>query len=102
MKITSRVSLPRPADKEDSRSGSEATDDKKIGGEEGKESIKKANEYLIDTIEESLAIADEGKTKRAAAEAELLKMEDELKSTLSAAKATKSGTGDTIGNSTGA
>ena len=64
------------------------------------ESIKKANEYLIDTIEESLAIADEGKAKRAAAESELLKMEEELKTTLSAAKATKTGTGDTIGTST--
>ncbi len=66
------------------------------------ESIKKANQYLIDTIEESLAIADEGKAKRADAEKELITMEDELKKTLSAAKAKSTGTGDTIGTSTGA
>ena len=35
------------------------------------ESIKKANQYLIDTIQESLAIADEGKARRATAEGEL-------------------------------
>jgi uncharacterized protein YaaN involved in tellurite resistance len=66
------------------------------------ESIKKANQYLIDTIEESLAIADEGKAKRADAEKELITMEDELKKTLSAAKAKSTGTGDNIGTSTGA
>ena len=64
------------------------------------ESIKKANQYLIDTIEESLAIADEGKAKRAEAEKELVTMEAELKSTLAAAKAKSTGTGDTIGTST--
>ncbi len=66
------------------------------------ESIKKANQYLIDTIEESLAIADEGKAKRADAEKELIIMEEELKNTLSAAKAKSTGTGDNIGTSTGA
>jgi uncharacterized protein YaaN involved in tellurite resistance len=66
------------------------------------ESIKKANQYLIDTIEESLAIADEGKARRADAEKELIHMEEELKTTLSAAKAKSTGTGDTVGNSTGA
>jgi len=50
------------------------------------ESIRKANEYLIDTIEESLAIADEGKARRAAAEEELVTLEDKLKETLAAAK----------------
>ena len=64
------------------------------------ESIKKANQYLIDTIEESLAIADEGKAKRAAAEKELIHMEEELKSTLAAAKAKGTGSGDNIGTST--
>ncbi|GGA13378.1 toxic anion resistance protein [Neptunicoccus cionae] len=64
------------------------------------ESIKKANQYLIDTIEESLTIADEGKAKRAEAEKELVTMEAELKSTLAAAKAKSTGTGDTIGTST--
>lgn len=65
------------------------------------ESIKKANQYLIDTIEESLSIADEGKAKRAEAEKELINMEGELKKTLSAAKAKSTGTGDNIGTSTG-
>ncbi len=51
------------------------------------ESIRKANEYLIDTIEESLQIADEGKAKRADAEQELEVLEGKLKETLSAAKA---------------
>ncbi|MBV1865251.1 MAG: toxic anion resistance protein [Rhodobacteraceae bacterium] len=64
------------------------------------ESIKRANQYLIDTIQESLAIADEGKTMRATAEKELEHMEAELKKTLSAAKAKGTGTGDTIGIST--
>ena len=39
------------------------------------EAVKKANADLIGTIEESLAIADEGKAKRARAEEELKKME---------------------------
>ena len=51
------------------------------------DSIRKANQYLIDTIEESLAIADEGKAKRAEAEKELVILEGKLKSSLSAAKA---------------
>jgi uncharacterized protein YaaN involved in tellurite resistance len=53
------------------------------------EAIKKANADLIGTIEESLAIADEGKVKRAAAEEEMKKMEIELRDTLAAAKASK-------------
>jgi hypothetical protein len=48
-----------------------------------------------------LAIADEGKLKRAAAEEELEAMEANLKDTLSAAKAKESGTGDNIGTATG-
>ncbi len=58
------------------------------------ESIKKANQYLIDTIQESLAIADEGKARRASAEGELQTMESKLKETLAAAKA--HATGDTV------
>jgi uncharacterized protein YaaN involved in tellurite resistance len=50
-------------------------------------SVKKANDQLIATINDSLAIADEGKTRRAAAEAELQKMEAELRDTLSSARA---------------
>jgi len=51
------------------------------------DSIRKANQYLIDTIEESLTIADEGKAKRADAEKELETLESKLKDTLAAAKA---------------
>ncbi len=59
------------------------------------EAVKQANADLIGTIQESLQIADEGKAKRAAAEAELKKMEAELRDTLAAAKARKDGIGDT-------
>lgn len=63
------------------------------------EAVKKANAELIATIEESLQIADEGKARRAAAEAELKKMEAELRDTLAAAKARRDGIGDTSGTS---
>ncbi|WP_420003359.1 toxic anion resistance protein [Arenibacterium sp. LLYu02] len=63
------------------------------------EAVKKANADLIGTIEESLQIADEGKRKRAEAEAELKKMEAELRDTLAAAKARKDGVGDTAATS---
>lgn len=51
------------------------------------EAVKEANQRLIDTINESLQIADEGKAKRAAAEVELQAMEQKLKETLASAKA---------------
>jgi uncharacterized protein YaaN involved in tellurite resistance len=54
------------------------------------ETVKAANATLIATINESLAIADEGKARRANAEAELVKMETELRDTLAAAKARQS------------
>jgi uncharacterized protein YaaN involved in tellurite resistance len=54
------------------------------------ETIKAANATLIATINESLAIADEGKARRATAEAELVKMEAELRDTLASAKARQS------------
>ncbi len=63
--------------------------------------VKQANADLIATINESLEIADEGKRKRAEAEADLQKMEQELKGTLASAKALKTGTGDTIGTAAG-
>ena len=50
------------------------------------ESVRTANAELIATIEDSLRIADEGKARRATAEAELVRMEDELRRTLSAAR----------------
>ncbi|WP_225029462.1 toxic anion resistance protein [Xinfangfangia pollutisoli] len=53
------------------------------------ETVKKANETLIATIEDSLRIADEGKARRAAAEVELTKMEVELRETLASASARK-------------
>ncbi|MBY6066955.1 toxic anion resistance protein [Leisingera aquaemixtae] len=61
------------------------------------EAVKQANADLIGTIQDSLRIADEGKAKRAAAEAELQKMEAELRDTLAAAKARRDGVGDTAG-----
>ncbi len=63
--------------------------------------VKQANADLIATINESLEIADEGKRKRAEAEADLQKMEQELKDTLASAKALKTGTGDNIGTAAG-
>jgi len=61
------------------------------------EAVKQANADLIGTIQDSLAIADEGKARRAAAEQELKKMEAELRDTLASAKARKDGVGDTSG-----
>ncbi|MFQ5623322.1 MAG: toxic anion resistance protein [Paracoccaceae bacterium] len=63
------------------------------------EAVKKANADLIETIEESLRIADEGKAKRAAAERELQTLEADLKATLAATKARATGTGANIGES---
>ncbi len=63
--------------------------------------VKQANQSLIDTINESLAIADEGKKRRADAEIELERMEEELKKTLSSAKSRRDGTGDNVGISAG-
>ncbi len=51
------------------------------------EAVKKANAEVIATIEDSLRIADEGKARRAAAEQDLIRMEEELKQTLAAAQA---------------
>ena len=62
------------------------------------ESVKAANANLIATIEESLAIADEGKRKRAEAENELVKMEAELRKTLSSARARDDKAGVTLGS----
>lgn len=65
------------------------------------ESVAKANATLIATVEESLAIADAGKARRAAAEEQLQKMEIELRDTLSAARAKSTGLGGQIGGSVG-
>jgi len=61
------------------------------------EAVQKANATLVATIEESLAIADEGKVRRAAAEEELIKMEHELRDTLASARARKTGLGENVG-----
>ena len=66
------------------------------------ESVKNANATLIATINESLAIADQGKANRAAAEIELVKMEHDLRDTLASAKARSDGTGTNLGSATGA
>jgi len=49
--------------------------------------VRRANENLIATVEESLQIADEGKRRRAEAEQQLQTMEAELKETLKSASA---------------
>lgn len=51
------------------------------------DAVKEANSTLIETIEDSLRIADEGKAKRASAEVELIAMEEALKDALGSAKA---------------
>lgn len=51
------------------------------------EAVRTANAELISTIEDSLRIADEGRSRRAAAEEDLRSMETELRKTLSAASA---------------
>ena len=51
------------------------------------ETVKNANATLIATIEDSLRIADEGRSKRAAAEADLQKLESDLRDTLASARA---------------
>jgi uncharacterized protein YaaN involved in tellurite resistance len=50
------------------------------------QSVKLANELLIETIEEGLQIADAGKVARKKAEAQLLEIEHDLKETLLATK----------------
>lgn len=50
------------------------------------ESVRKANNQLIETINDSLKIAEEGKSKRAEATKELVEMEGELRTALVAAK----------------
>ena len=50
------------------------------------ESVRKANSQLIETINDSLKIAEEGKAKRAEAAKELQHMESELRASLVAAK----------------
>jgi uncharacterized protein YaaN involved in tellurite resistance len=51
------------------------------------ESVRKANNQLIETINDSLKIAEEGKAKRAEASKELVQMESELRTALVSAKA---------------
>ncbi len=63
------------------------------------EAVKAANADLVATINESLAIADEGKAKRAAAEEDLRRMEAELRETLASAKARGTGLGATAAGS---
>ncbi len=63
------------------------------------DAVKQANATLVATINESLAIADEGKKRRADAEVELQKMETELRDTLASAKARATGTGDNAATS---
>ena len=57
------------------------------------DAVRKANENLIATVEESLQIADEGKRRRAEAENTLEKLEGDLKSTLAQAQAKSTAAG---------
>ncbi|MEM9725178.1 MAG: toxic anion resistance protein [Pseudomonadota bacterium] len=63
------------------------------------DALQHSHQQLIATIEESLAIADEGKKRRAEAEVEMQKMETELRAKLTAARSTGTGTGETVGGS---
>lgn len=54
------------------------------------DAVRSANAELIETIEDSLRIADEGRARRAAAEEEMSQMEARLKDTLAAASAGRS------------
>ncbi|CAM2986833.1 Uncharacterized conserved protein YaaN involved in tellurite resistance [Paracoccus aminovorans] len=51
------------------------------------EAVRTANAELVSTIEDSLRIADEGRSRRAAAEEDLKAMEAELRKTLASASA---------------
>ena len=53
------------------------------------ESVRKANQELIGTINDSLEIAEEGRTKRQEAAKELQTLESELRQALMSAKARK-------------
>jgi uncharacterized protein YaaN involved in tellurite resistance len=55
------------------------------------ETLKKVHDNLISTIEETLKIQQEGKTKRQQAEGELAKLEGELKTKLKEAGAATPG-----------
>ncbi len=55
------------------------------------EAVSTANAQLIATIEDSLRIADEGRTRRAAAETELQRMETELRDALASARSRTQG-----------
>lgn len=59
------------------------------------ESVRKANNQLIETINDSLQIAEEGKVKRAEAAKELVQMEGELREALVAAKSRSEGPAST-------
>ncbi len=61
------------------------------------EAVQKANDDLIATIEDSLRIADEGKTRRAAAETSLVKMEGDLRDALASARS-RTTDGNRVGN----
>ena len=51
------------------------------------EAVKRANAALIETIEDSLRIAEDGRQKHAEAASELEKLETELRETLISARA---------------
>ncbi len=58
------------------------------------QAVAEANQTLIDTIEDSLRIADEGRAARAQAQAELDALEGQLRRSLAAASAREQGGGE--------
>ena len=55
------------------------------------ETVERANQSLIETIQDSLRIADEGRQRRAEAQQRLLTLETELRETLAAARGRPTG-----------
>ena len=51
------------------------------------ETVRKVNQELIATIQESLQIAEEGRRKRVEAQAEMVRLENDLRQTLVQARA---------------
>lgn len=66
------------------------------------EAVKRANTALIETIEDSLRIAEEGRQKRAEAASQLQQLENELRDTLVSASARASNQGQHPGQAEGA
>lgn len=78
---------------ENLRKGSRAVREEMERGVVDIEAVRHANEELVATIDESLQIADVGKTRRAEAEKQLAQMESQLRTALGAARSRADGDG---------